>query len=524
MIQAIKKKLSRKILTILAFALPLPMLAITYLSASFQARELIRHMTQAGDDIAQAIYGGIRYPMSVGDKDAIVKQLSDLQMQDVEVFISNYDQEITYTTNKERIGVRIDDRIYDQAVWQQLIREPQKGTNREITFEEKINGEKYLVMVQLIFNQQECFRCHGNSQAILGSMVVRMATDRTYAAITNNVRNCLFISVLGICAITAALYVLLTGSVVRPVKNLARIMRDLPAKLAAGGKMEAPTVRREDEIGDLEKTFNQMAVELANKRRQINQANSQLAAANKELQSFAYSVSHDLRAPLRNIDGFSKILLDEYSRLLDDNGRHYLQRVRSGTARMSRLIDDMLTFSRSGRQELQLREVDTTTLMDDVTKDFQEVIARRDITLHIGRLPKILGDAALLKSVFANLIANAIKYTRDVAAPEIIIDFAEPEQAIYIKDNGIGFDMQYHDKIFQVFQRLHLPEDYEGTGIGLAIASRIIERHNGAIWAKSEPGKGATFFVRLQRVNEKWRDTVSRSEYDFLTAGDDNVA
>jgi len=191
---------------------------------------------------------------------------------------------------------------------------------------------------------------------------------------------------------------------------------------------------------------------------------------------------------------------------------------------MSQLIDDMLTFSRSGRQELQLREVDTTTLMDDVTKDFQEVIARRNISLQIGRLPKILGDAALLKSVFANLLANAIKYTRDVAAPEIIIDFAEPEQAIYIRDNGIGFDMQYHDKIFQVFQRLHMPEDYEGTGIGLAIAYRIIERHNGAIWAKSEPGKGATFFVRLQTVHEKWRDTVSQREHALTSAGDDIVA
>jgi signal transduction histidine kinase len=524
MIQAIKKKLSRKILIILAFALPLPMLAITYLSASFQARELIKHMTQAGDDIAKAIYGGIRYPMSVGDKDAIVKQLFDMQMEDVEVFICDYNQEITYATNKEMIGIRIDDRIYNQAVWRQLIREPRQGSGREITFEEKINGNKYLVMVQLIFNQQECTRCHRDSQDILGSMVVRMATDRTYAAITNNVRNCIFISVIGIFAITATLYGLLTVSVVRPVKNLARVMLDLPAKIAAGGKMDTPAVHRKDEIGDLEKTFNRMAGELAKKRRQINQANSELAAANKELQSFAYSVSHDLRAPLRNIDGFSKILLDEYSGLLDDTGRHYLQRVRSGTARMSQLIDDMLTFSRSGRQELQLREVDTNTLMDDVIKDFQEVIARRNISLHIGDLPKILGDAVLLKSVFANLISNAVKYTREIAAPEIIVDFAESEQAIYIKDNGIGFDMQYHDKIFQMFQRLQLPEDYEGTGIGLAIAYRIIGRHNGAIWAQSIPGKGATFFVRLQVVHEKWLDNVPQSADSFSLAGDDNDA
>ena len=512
MIQAIRKRLSRKILIILAFALPVPMLAITYLSASFQARELIEHMTQAGDDIAKAIYGGIRYPMSVGDTDAVVKQLSDMRMEDVEVYISNYNQNITYATNKEMIGVRLDDRIYDQAVWRQLLRESQKGSGREITFEEKISGKKYLVMVQLIFNRPECNRCHGNTTDILGSMVVRMATDRTYAAITNNVRNCILISIVGICAIAAALYALLTGSVVRPVKNLARVMRDLPAKLATGGKLEAQPVRRQDEIGDLEKTFNQMAMELADKRQLINQANSELAAANKELQSFAYSVSHDLRAPLRNIDGFSKILLDDYSGQLDDSGRHYLQRVRNGTARMSQLIDDMLTFSRSGRQELILREVDTTTLMDDVIRDFQGVIAKRGINLRRGHLPKVLGDAMLLKSVFANLISNAIKYTRDVAAPEIVIDFAEPEQAVYINDNGIGFDMKYHDKIFQVFQRLHLPEDYEGTGIGLAIAYRIIERHHGTIWAKSEPGKGATFFVRLQVIPDKWRPNASESE------------
>jgi two-component system sensor kinase len=222
-----------------------------------------------------------------------------------------------------------------------------------------------------------------------------------------------------------------------------------------------------------------------------------LEQANKELEAFAYSVSHDLRAPLRGIAGFSKILLDEYSAQLDDRCAHYLKRITDSTNRMSTLIDDILALSRAGRIELQLRPIEFIDIINNIMKDFREEIESRGISLKIGAVPKIRCDSTLMQTVFSNLISNAIKFTQGKEKPEIEIGFDEKKDALFVRDNGIGFDMQYYDKIFQVFQRLHLPEEYEGTGIGLAIVKRIVDRHQGKVWAESEIGKGATFFVKL---------------------------
>jgi light-regulated signal transduction histidine kinase (bacteriophytochrome) len=164
---------------------------------------------------------------------------------------------------------------------------------------------------------------------------------------------------------------------------------------------------------------------------------------------------------------------------------------------MSRLIDDMLTFSRAGRQELVKRQVDANLLVREALLDFADDIKTRQIAVTIEELPRIVCDQAMIRNVFANLLSNAVKYTGKTPRAAIAIGFDKQKNAIFIKDNGIGFDMKYHDKIFQVFQRLQLPEDYEGTGIGLAIAKRIVERHNGSIWAESASGQGSTFFMVL---------------------------
>ena len=222
-----------------------------------------------------------------------------------------------------------------------------------------------------------------------------------------------------------------------------------------------------------------------------------LEMANKELEAFSYSVSHDLRAPLRGIAGFSKILIDEYSAQLDDRCKHYLKRIIDSTNRMSDLIDDMLALSMAARTELRVRPVEFGGIINNGLRDFREEIESRDISIKIGSVPAIICDPTLIQTVFSNLISNAIKFTRKEERPEIEIGYNKEKDAIFVRDNGVGFEMQYHDKIFHIFQRLHLPEEYEGTGIGLAIVKRIVERHNGRVWAESEIGKGATFFVKL---------------------------
>jgi light-regulated signal transduction histidine kinase (bacteriophytochrome) len=240
-----------------------------------------------------------------------------------------------------------------------------------------------------------------------------------------------------------------------------------------------------------------MAVELYEKNHSLHKANLDLANANKELEAFAYSVSHDLRAPLRNIDGFSKILLDSFADQLPEKARHYLGRVRNGTVRMSNLIDDILTFSRIGRADLSYRKVSAESIIRGVLENFTGDIEKRNISVVIRDLPDINCDVTLIQSLFLNIIGNAIKYSRNVENPEVVIGYDRAKHAIYVKDNGVGFEMQYHDKIFQIFQRLHLPEEYEGTGIGLAIVKRIAERHHGKVWAESEPGHGSTFYIDL---------------------------
>ncbi len=223
----------------------------------------------------------------------------------------------------------------------------------------------------------------------------------------------------------------------------------------------------------------------------------QLQAANQELEAFSYSVSHDLRAPLRAIDGFSRILQQDFSQALPDVAQDYLRDIRSGARQMGRLVDDLLAFSRIGRQAVRVRPVNMQSLVQDCLESLRAEREGRTIDLRIGTLAPCQGDETLLRQVWINLLSNALKYTakRDSAAVEIGSRPAETPDGwtYFVADNGVGFDMRYAHKLFGVFQRLHSVRDYEGTGVGLAIVQRIIHRHGGRVWAFAEPQKGATF-------------------------------
>jgi PAS domain S-box-containing protein len=226
---------------------------------------------------------------------------------------------------------------------------------------------------------------------------------------------------------------------------------------------------------------------------------AQLQTANKELEAFSYSVSHDLRAPLRAVDGFSQAVLEDYGAQLPEEGRRYLHTIRDGAQRMGMLIDDLLTFSRLSRAPLKTQPVNTGQLVRTILDDLGFQSAGRQIDVRLGALPACLGDPALLKQVWINLLTNAFKYTgkRENAVVEIGCE-AAPEGSVYfVRDNGTGFDMRYAGKLFGVFQRLHRAEEYEGTGVGLAIVQRIIHRHGGRIWADAALDRGATFYFTL---------------------------
>jgi len=242
------------------------------------------------------------------------------------------------------------------------------------------------------------------------------------------------------------------------------------------------------------------------KVRELNQEltkrSTELEAINKELEAFAYSISHDLRAPLRHMVGYTELLQKSASSALDDKGRRYMTMVLESGKRMGTLIDDLLAFSRIGRAETRETMVSLEQLVKEVQNEVWHETEGRNVTWKIGPLPDLYGDRSMLKLALVNLISNAVKFTRTRPIPEIEIGCAD-EQAddvvVFVKDNGVGFDMKYVDKLFGVFQRLHKPDDFEGTGIGLATVQRIIHRHGGQVWAEGRVGVGATFYLSLPK-------------------------
>ena len=277
--------------------------------------------------------------------------------------------------------------------------------------------------------------------------------------------------------------------IIHRVEEVTEFVRNKSA--AAGG------------VTDLSARMEQMEAEIFTSSQKMQAANVQLEAANKELDSFSYSVSHDLRAPLRAMDGFSRAVLEDYGSLLPSDGLRYLQVIRTSAQRMGNLIDDLLSFSRLSRAQMCKRTINVRRLVQDALEELQSQREGRHIDLRIGDLPACEGDPTLLKQVWINLLSNAIKYTqkRESAVIEIGCNAAGGASVYHVRDNGTGFDMRYAHKLFGVFQRLHRAEDYDGTGVGLAIVQRIIHRHGGRVWADAVLDQGATFYFTLEEDN-----------------------
>jgi signal transduction histidine kinase len=239
--------------------------------------------------------------------------------------------------------------------------------------------------------------------------------------------------------------------------------------------------------------------ELQKTNAELVQLTSDLQAANRELEAFSYSISHDLRAPLRAIDGFSRIIEEDHGAQLDDEGHRLLAVVRNSTTHMGRLIDDLLAFSRFGRVAMVRTEIDMTVLAREVIDELTQATKELPCAIDLALLPSAWGDSALVRQVWMNLIGNAIKYCGKRAQPRVEISGrVEGGSAVYcVKDNGAGFNMLYYDKLFVVFQRLHRDDEFSGTGVGLAIVHRIVTRHGGKVWAEGRPDEGASFYFSL---------------------------
>jgi signal transduction histidine kinase len=292
-------------------------------------------------------------------------------------------------------------------------------------------------------------------------------------------------------------------SVSQSLQPLERAIQEPLAYLEQNYSLMTP--QSTDELGILTLKYQEMLQNLRKQHTQlemlVQERTKELAAANKELEAFSYSVSHDLRAPLRSISGFSQALLEDYPDKLDDTGKHYLNRLKAASNHMAQLIENMMLLSRVNQAELNFDELDLSGMAQKTVENALESMTDKHIEFEAEKSLTAYGDERLIQILLDNLISNALKYSSKVDRPKIEIGFDKAKLAYYVRDNGVGFDMQYVDKIFIPFQRLHRADDFEGTGIGLATASRIVARHGGKIWAYSEEGKGTIFYFTLGKEN-----------------------
>jgi signal transduction histidine kinase len=277
------------------------------------------------------------------------------------------------------------------------------------------------------------------------------------------------------------------GEVAHAINSMAEHLREVTASRNELQRETAERVRAESEVRSLN-------VEL---ERRVEERTHKLEEANKELESFTYSVSHDLRVPLRAITGFVEILEEDHADKLDSEGRRVLGIITANARRMGQLIEDLLTLSRLGRTSASRSPIDMEALVNDVLREV--VPANSMFTCRVQSLPPARGERTMIRQVWLNLLANAVKFSACQPGPEIQVGaFRDDGQTIYfVRDNGVGFDMRYYDKLFGVFQRLHSDEEFQGTGVGLAIVQRVLTRHGGRAWAESAPGAGATFYFAL---------------------------
>ena len=264
---------------------------------------------------------------------------------------------------------------------------------------------------------------------------------------------------------------------------------------------------RKNYYPELQRRMDELEQLNAELEQRVDERTAELAAANKELEAFCYSVSHDLRAPLRSIDGFSLAVLEDYGHLLDEEGQGYLQRVRLASQRMAELIDGLLNLSRLTRGEIVRQEVDLSTIAGAVAEVIKQAHPNRDVCVSIEPDLKAYGDSGMLRILFENLLGNAFKFTANRTDARVEIGKTVEKESVrtifYVRDNGAGFDMVYADKLFGAFQRLHTVHEFPGNGIGLATVQRIINRHGGEIWAHGEVEHGATFFFSLSKKCQK---------------------
>lgn len=346
----------------------------------------------------------------------------------------------------------------------------------------QVAGHPYMRLMRPFITEQSCLVCHARQGYKVGDLRGGISISVPMAPLLTEKWQSMVSWVLG----HVGLWLLGIVGLVIGVRKLEQ--------------STAETIKAQEAAAAAEK-IRQLNEELESR---VKERTIQLEQANRELEGFSYSVSHDLRAPLRAVDGFARMLREDYAASLDAEGLRLLQVINGNVGKMGQLIDDLLAFSRLGRHKLRVSDLDMGALVAEVVAELQGTCGGKSMDWRLQPLPHIPGDPALMRQVWFNLLANAVKFTRLQENAVIEVGWRQEgdETVFYVKDNGVGFDMKYVHKIFKVFQRLHGDEEFEGTGVGLALVQRIVSRHGGRIWAEGKVNGGATFYFTLSGATE----------------------
>lgn len=532
----LKKRLGYKIMAVMVITITVISICEITFRIYFGTKDRLELMTMAAKELASSTYAGIKYPMSIGDSEAIKRQLSDIRTKatEVEVFITDFDQEIIYSTHDDKVKSKVADSIHNKDTRRALIKVLGTGSDPNRSFDDEISGVRYHVMMFPILNQKDCYHCHGSSRHVLGSMIVRVSAEQIYKTVAaQRNRTLLLLGLILPIAITI-IYLLVNRLIRRPVENLAE-----KAKRFAEGDMSVSVdVKTEDEIGVLARTFNYMVesvssfsrkleMEVTRKTTLLNERThllSLLERANRELReldklksTFLANMSHELRTPMNAIIGYTELLIDRVDGPINEEQEKSLKRVVANAKHLLQLINDVLDVSKieAGKIELEPKELDLKWLIDSVMPTFEPQIKQKGLTLtiHIDEsLPLIYGDEDKVRQVLINLLSNAVKFTQKggitITTRPSERGIKPQEQPIFvevcIEDTGIGIKEEDIGKIFDKFVQADLStkRQYEGTGLGLSIARGLVALHKGVIWATSKYGEGSKFCFTIPLKKE----------------------
>jgi len=556
MLASMHKRFVNKIMAVVIISILLVMGTEIILRVYFGTKDRMELLALLGTDLAASIYSGIKYPMSVGDSNAVEKVLSDLKtkMKDIEVFICDFDMQIIWSTHKEKIHTRIADSIASKEFINTLENTFHSGTPPRDMIDSDQAGKKFLITIQPILNNPNCYHCHGSSRTVIGCMVIRTDVMQPYASVAAARNRTILITVVGISAIIGLIYTMVTRLVQRPVERLAE-----GAKRFAEGNMPVSIdVKTEDEIGVLGETFNEMVRKISSFSKELEQevtlktallderatlidllekANSQLRELDTQKSMFLANMSHELRMPMSSIIGFSELLSAGIDGPVNEEQTNTLLKITNNARDLLQLINDILDLSKieSGGSQLTPSYFNLKELICSVTLIFEATIHQKNLSCVVEvdkNLPEVYGDQDNIKAVLINLISNAVKFTdkggitiRAGISDRGVQDDGEPVFAeVCVEDSGIGIRDADLSKIFNKFVQVDpsMTRRYKGTGLGLSIAKGIIALHNGVIWATSEYRRGSQFHftIPLHRrlIQEPFQPYLEYQTADALAA------